>query len=238
MDNDTTILGLLTTKIGSADWNNWQIQRWQWYDYVRLVNTAASTQSLNFFSTPQGGADPVSATIKTLEQTNMVKSNTFGQQYFVVQQIRTHLNYLVRARQNATTAARTDYSLNQYTASVKYKQALLTGVLNMTIGQKQYFDINQPFRRAPAGFGVTAVVVPFDRTAEPLGNVHIQQSNNLSDVYSLTPPQLIEPEQLFQITIDFPDLGYDFHNVFVSAAQNANIEAGVILDGYLARPVQ
>lgn len=238
--NDQAILGSLVQKIGSADWSKWQIQRYQYYDFVRVPNTGASTTSLSFFSTPQGGVDPTSSTAKTLEQTNMVKSATFGQVYFIMQQLRTHLRPLPKARQNATVAATTTFSFDQLTIANKLRAAFSTGVLNFAIGQKAYFDIEQPFRTAPAGYGMgsNTVIVPFDRATNSAGNAFIEQSNNLSDVYVMSPPQLIEPEQTFQLTIDFPDLGVNFASAYVSNAQNANVEAGVILDGYIARPVQ
>lgn len=240
MNNDQSILGLLVNKIGSANWQQWQVQRFQWYDFVRVTNTGALTTSLTFFSIPQGGTDPVSATAKTKEQTNMVKANSFGQQYFIVQQIRTEIKNLVKARQTANTAADTDHSFDQIIMANRLRSVYGQGVLNFTIGQKAYFDINQPFRRCPPGYGLGngTVVVPFNRATSSTGNAYVAQSNNMSDIYSLTPPQLIEPEQTFQITIDFPQLGYNFASVFVAAGENANVEAGVILDGYLARPVQ
>lgn len=239
MNNDQQILGMLTQKIGSANWTQWQIQRWQWYDYVRLAYTAASTTTLNFFTIPQGGVDPNSALAKTLEDTNMVKASTFGQQYFIIQQVRTHLQAAPKKRQNATVQAYTTHSLDQLVFTQAYKNAMQRGVMNITIGQKLYFDINQPWRAMPPGFGLTNIVVPFDRTASSTGNAFIQQSNNMDDIYSLTPPQLVEPEQTFQIQISFPDTnGYNFHNTFDASGQDAYVNAGVILDGYLARPVQ
>lgn len=240
--SDQSILGMLVNKIGSADWSKWQIQRWQYYDYVRMASAASSTVSLSFFSTPQGGQDPVGANIKTLEQTNMVKASSFGQVYFIIQQIRTQIRPLVKCRQNATVAATTTYSLDQLTISQRLRNAMSTGVLNLAIGQKAYFDIVQPWRNAPPGFGLgsNAVVVPFANVnaAAALGNAYLEQSNNLNDVYNLSPPQLVEPEQTFQCSVDFPDLGYDFSACLANNAQNAYVEAGVIFDGFLARPVQ
>jgi hypothetical protein len=240
--SDQSILGALVNKIGSADWSKWQIQRWQYYDFVRCASAAASTTTLSFFTTPQGGADPVSATVKTLEQTNMTKSSTFGQVYFIIQQIRTQLRPLVKARQTANTLASTVYSLDQLTISQRLRTAFSTGLLNLAIGQKGYFDIIQPFRNAPPGFGLgsNTVVVPFSNVnaAAALGNAYLEQSNNLADVYNLSPPQLVEPEQTFQCQIQFPDLGYNFSACLVNNGENAYVEAGVIFDGFLARPVQ
>jgi len=240
--SDQSILGALVARIGSANWSQWQIQRWQYYDFVSMASAASSTTSLSFFTTPQGGADPVSARPKTLEQTNMVKSSTFGQVYFIIQQIRTQIRPLVKARQTANTLASTVYSLDQLTISQRLRTAFSVGVFNLAIGQKGYFDIVQPFRNAPPGFGLGSgtVVVPFSNVnaAAALGNAYVEQSNNLADVFNLSPPQLVEPEQTFQCTIDFPDLGYNFSSCLVNNTENAYVEAGVIFDGFLARPVQ
>jgi hypothetical protein len=234
MNNDTSILNLLSARIGSADWSKWQIQRWTYWDYVRVPATGAL--SLSFFTAPQGSLDPVSATVKTLEQTNVPKARAFGQVYFIIQQIRTDLRMLPKARQTATTIATTDYSLNQLTAARQLRAASYLGVLNISIGQKDFFDILAPFRRCPAGFGLTNVRVPFARASNTAGNAFWQPSNSLSDVYSLSPPQMVEPEQTIEPTIDYTDVTPVFTDVFGS--ESANVEAGLILDGYLARPVQ
>ena len=241
--NDQSVLGLLSQQIGSADWSKWQIQRWQYFDFVAVPFAAATTASLSFFTNPLGSQDPTSALVKTLEQTNLVKPSTFGQVYFIIQQIRCVLKPLVKARQAAGPAGYTDYSFDQLIMTEKLTQAFSTGVMNLQIGQKAYFDIVQPWRNAPPGYGLGThtVVVPFSRLANVAGNAFVEQSNNLADVYSLTPPQLIEPEQTFTCTIDFQDLGLDFTLAFNNdgaTKANGKVEAGVIFDGYQARPVQ
>jgi hypothetical protein len=235
---------MLVNQIGSANWNHWQIIRYTFYDYARFANTGALTTSINLFSVPLGGADPVSALTKTTEQTNMVQAAQFGQQYFVIQQIRTHLFPQPKARQNAAVAATTTYTYDQAILAAQIRTVLSTGILSMVIGQKAYFDISQPMRTAPPGFGLSQVIAPFDYTTAVAANANapinafVAQSNTMDDVYNLTPPQLIEPAQTFQMTLSFPDLGYNWQNTLDAAAQNANVDIGVILDGYLARPMQ
>ena len=75
----------LQAKVGSANWNDWQLVRQPQYDYARLP--AAGTNSLNFFVNPAGSTDPVSTLQKTQEDTNLVKTGSFGQVYFIIQQI-------------------------------------------------------------------------------------------------------------------------------------------------------
>lgn len=231
-------IGLLMQQIGSAQWNNYNVLRWTWYDYVSIYATAASTNPWTFFAVAQGGADPVSGRVKTFEQTNMAQQGQFGQQYFVIQQLRMHLALLPKVRQNATVAAETAFSYDQLVWSNKFLQALLTGVLTINIGAKLYFQNMQPLRILPPGFGLGQVIVPFDSATNAAGNAYVAQSNNLDDVYNLTPPQMIEPTQTFTAQMTFPDNGYDFHNAFDAAAQPAGVECGLILDGYTLRPVQ
>lgn len=239
---DQAAIGLLVNQIGSANWAQWQIIRYPFYDYVQFAATGALTTPLSFFTNPLGQVDPVSAVAKTTEQTNMQQSGQFGQQYFVIQQIRTHLFLLPKARQNGTVAATTTYTADQELVMSEIRNVMNTGYLVFSIGQKLYFDIEQPFRTAPSGFGLGRVIVPFDfvvsAAAGVQGNAFIQGSENLADVYNLTPPQLIEPAQTFQIQLQFPDRGYNWHNKLDAAAQNAVVQAGILLDGYLARPMQ
>jgi hypothetical protein len=239
---DQAAIGLLVNQIGSANWRQWQVVRYTFWDYAQFTATGALTTAINLFSIPLGNQDPVSAAAKTLEDTNMIQAGQFGQNYFVIQQIRTHLYLLPKARQNATVAATTTYSYDQEVVSAQIRAVMQTGVLNVTIGQKAYFDFQQPFRNNPPGFGLSNVIVPYDFvTANAAGrqcNAYVAQSASLADVYNLTPPQLIEPAQIFTMQLNFPDLGYNWHNVLDAAAQNANVKVGVILDGYLARPMQ
>jgi hypothetical protein len=241
---DQSAIGMLVNQIGSANWSQWQIIRYTFYDYARFANTGALTTSINLFSVPLGGADPVSGLTKTTEQTNMVQAAQFGQQYFVIQQIRTHLFPQPKVRQNAAVAATTTFTYDQAILAAQIRTVLSTGILSMVIGQKAYFDISQPMRTAPPGFGLSQVIAPFDYTTAVAANANapinafVAQSNTMDDVYNLTPPQLIEPAQTFQMTLSFPDLGYNWQNTLDAAAQNANVDIGVILDGYLARPMQ
>jgi hypothetical protein len=231
-------IGMLVSQIGSANWANWQWDRWTYYDHVRVTNAAASNNQIVFFTNVGGAVDPVSGLQKNLEWTNLTQQGQFGQQYFIIQEIRTLLALVPKARQNATVAATTTYTYDQFVATQRLLTAWLTGVFDMVIGNKNYFHIAQPFRTAPPGFGVTQVIVPYDLTTSATGNAYASQSNALADVWGVSPPQLIEPSQQFTATISFPDLGYNFHNCLDASGQNANVEAGCYLDGYLFRPVQ
>lgn len=246
---DQTALGLLVQQVGSANWAQWQILRYDFYDYVWYPyapsGAAVILTPLNFFAVALGGVDPnaPAGTVKTTEDTNMVQASQFGQNYMVVQQIRTHLHLKPKIRQNTTVGTTTTYTYDQEVVSAALRAIMGTGLLTINIGQKLYFDIHQPFRTAPPGFGLGQVIVPYDyataNAASRASNVFISQSNSLDDVYNLTPPQLIEPAQTFQATLAYPDGTVNpFYHALDAAAQNAYVQAGLIFDGYLARAMQ
>lgn len=238
--NGNAAIGLLMQTIGSAQWNNYQVLRWIWYDYVSIGATGLINTPLTFFAVANGNADPVSGRIKNLEQTNMGQQGQFGQQYFVIQQIKMHLNGLPKSRQNATVAAETAFSYDQLIFANRFRSMLSTGVLSVVIGQKLYYQNVQPLRDMPPGFGLNDdVIVPYDSATNAAGNAYIAQSQNLDDVYDLgAVPQMIEPTQTFTAQMTFPDLGYNWAAVYDAAGQPAGVECGLILDGYTIRPVQ
>ena len=233
--NNQTVLRTLQGRIGSADWSKWQIHRWQFYDYVRY--TAAGVAQLTFFANPLGSTDPVSALAKTLEQTNVPKARTFGQVYFIINQIRTHIMIVPRARQVAAVTNVTDWLfVAAHTALTTLINDLShQGVLNIKIGQKDYFDIDQPFTNCPPGFGIH-INQWCGVTAATAGAVKVfRQSPNAEDVYDVSPPQMVEPEQTIEATIDFPNGNTPSIAGLVGPPV---VDIGLIFDGYIARPAQ
>lgn len=234
---EVQLLRNLQKRIGSANWNQWQIQRWMYYDYVRYTNAGVS--ELAFFANPLGTTDPVSTLAKTLEQTNLTKTRTFGQVYFIIQQIRTHIHVLPKQRQNATIIADTTVVLNEYEDLYKVLFNILNqGVLQIGIGQKAYFDIVQPFRQCPPGFGIhLQEIAVAGTTANGQQNMTWQQSPYQNDVFNVTPQQMVEPEQNVDMKITF-DNGLSPVLTNVVDGTDARVDIGVILDGYIVRPQQ
>lgn len=234
---EVQLLRNLQQRIGSANWNQWQIQRWHYYDYIRY--TAAGVSELSFFANPVGTTDPVSTLAKTLEQTNLSKSRSFGQVYYIIQQIRTHVHVLPKQRQNATIIADTTVVLNEYEDLYKVLYNLLNqGVLQIKIGQKDYFDIVRPFRQCPPGFGINLSETSIAGTvANGQQNLVWQQGPNQNDVYNVTPQQMIEPEQNIEAKITF-DNGVSTAITGVVDAVDARVDIGLLFDGYIVRPQQ
>lgn len=223
---------MLQARIGSADWNNWQIHRWQYWDYVRYPG--AGTLQLSFFANPTGSTEPTSGLAKTMEITNNPKARSFGQVFFVIEKIRTHLSLLPKNRQPAAISSDADVLFTTFKNVMDEVQNIsIAGVLNFLIGQKQYFQILQPFRFCPPGFGVNII----HHAALIDWSKWFQLSPNDHDTYQLSPAQLIEPEQTIDLTIDFPEgVPAALTNTVNSATPS--LDVGVILDGYIARPAQ
>lgn len=220
----------LQKRLGSANFCDWQTQRFQIYDYVRL--NPLGTNQISFFNAPIGTVDPVSLAVKNLEQTNVQKSRSFGQMYFICDSIKTHIHFLPKVRQSAELSADALVA-STATAGMQMLRGLIqSGVLNIKLGAKDYFDIPTPFRFCPPGFGVDV-----QQYAAPLVGVAqlTRQSNNPADVYRLTPEQLIEPEQTIEATIDFY-VGNTPN--FDALADTPLFNVGLILDGWVARPMQ
>lgn len=237
--NNLQVLSLLQSTYGSANWNNWTVNRWDFYDYVRYP--VGGTVSLAFFNIAQGGVDPNSSLAKSLEQCNVPKARSFGQVYFILQQIRVHASILPKARQHATIQADTAVTYQAMTNMMsKYLELTRRGVLNVQIGQKQYFDIEQPLTMAPPGFGID-IKQHASSYVSAAGlwtsdSVWVQQNPSSQNVYSLAIPQVIEPEQTVDVTIDYPSTSPVFTGLV--DAVDPRIDIGVIFSGYIARPAQ
>jgi len=245
------IIDSLQKRFGSADFSRYQVVRGQKYDFCRLL--AAGTNSVSFFSNPIGATDPgAGATLfKTLEQTNLVKNASFGQEYFALTQIRTYANFVCQARQGFTTG--TNFTYRGYTALAdsameKLQTVLNNGVLEISFAQKLYYQIARPFIQCPAGFGIDVQSLASSRTGnaaetQPEGTNWLARPDyRATAVYNIDPIQIIEPEIQIQAAINFPNGNTpNFTNTALDTAngtQTPSIELGLIFDGYVIRPSQ
>jgi len=246
------ILDSLQKRFGSADFSRYQVVRGQKYDFCRLQNGATTASSVSFFSNPIGAADPAAPTVfKTLEQTNLVKNASFGQEYFALTQIRTYANFVAQARQG--TAVGKNFVFRGYTAltnsAMEQLQTLMsTGVLEIKFAQKLYYQIARPFVQCPPGFGIDVQSLASSRTGNA-AETQVADTNWLvrpdyrgSSVYNIDPIQIIEPEIQIQAALTFP--GGNAPSFLDSALTTGNstftpaIELGLIFDGYVIRPSQ
>jgi hypothetical protein len=245
------IIDSLQKRFGSADFSRYQVVRGQKYDFCRLL--AAGTNSVSFFSNPIGATDPgAGATLfKTLEQTNLVKNASFGQEYFALTQIRTYANFVCQSRQGFTTG--TNFTYRGYTALTdsameKLQTVLNGGVLEISFAQKLYYQIARPFIQCPAGFGIDVQSLASSRTGNAAEtqacdtNWLARPDYRATAVYNIDPIQIIEPEIQIQAAINFPNGNTpNFTNSALDTAngtQTPAIELGLIFDGYVIRPSQ
>lgn len=244
------IIDSLQKRFGSADFSRYQVVRGQKYDFCRLAT--AGTNSVSFFSNPLGAADPAATNLfKTLEQTNLVKNASFGQEYFALTQIRTYANFVPQARQGFT--AGTLFTYRGYTAVTdsamqKLQTVMNSGVLEIRFAQKLYYQIARPFIQCPAGFGIdiqSLASVRNGNAAEDQGpdtNWIARPDHRATAVYNIDPIQIIEPEIQIQAAINFPNgntpnfTGSALDST--SGAVTPAIELGLIFDGYVIRPSQ
>ncbi len=234
-----SVLAQLQATIGSANWNSWTLNRWDFYDYVRYP--AAGTTKLSFFNIAQGGVDPNSSLPKTLEQTNVPKARSFGQVYFIVEQIRFHYSILPKTRQPSGISS--DANLVSQTVSKampKMSELIRCGWLQSRIGTKDWWQINRPGEMCPPGFGVRILQhgskYQSAATAFTQASSWVQQNSDPDDVYSVSVSQLIEPEQTFEASLNWASTSPAFTGLVDSA--DLAIDIGMYLSGYIARPGQ
>ena len=246
------IINQLQQRFGSADFSKYQVVRGQKYDFVRVLS--AGTNSISFFSNPIGASDPGaggSGIFKTLEQTNLVKSASFGQEYFALTQIRTYLNFVPQARQPGTPG--TNFVYRGYTALAdsameKLNDMAHRGVLQIKLAQKLYYQVSRPFIMCPPGFGIDVASLASSRTGVNETQVsdtnwRVQLDPRSQSIYNIDPIQIIEPEIQIEAAITFPDGNTpDFSACALTTAgvlgSAASVEVGLIFDGYVIRPSQ
>lgn len=229
-------ISALEQRVGSADWSRWTQNRWMFYDYVRL--NPLGTNLIPFFNVPIGQNDPVSGTVKSLEQTNVAEVRAFGRVNYLVKSIRTHIRIMPKARQVAGVVALTSlYSTgitNPMTAALE--TFMRQGMLLITLGQKEYMDIPQPFINCPPAFGLDFHQVP--AYGANIFQTWVLQGNDPLDLYSVKPEQLIEAGQTINASMVFENANTPVLTNTITGGFTPVIEVGLILDGFILRPVQ
>jgi hypothetical protein len=236
MTNSQKIISQIDQKFGTAVKGKFEAIRFQYYDYVRLPT--GGTNRLTFFSNPIGAVDPTSGLAKTLEETNIRRSGELDER-FAIMQVRTTIDVLPIKRQPASIVALPSAAVQSMTTTHQALRNLnFQGVLSVNFGQKNFIQIEQPFQTCPPGYG------PSIKTISGVGasgfapiSQYASQSVDPRDVYVMDPAIFVEKGQTFGATIDF----YMNNSVtlpVVTGSDKAAVNIGVILDGYVIRPVQ
>jgi hypothetical protein len=224
-------------KYGTFDPSKLQVQRWQYYDNVRL--NVAGTNRLTFFANPIGAVDPVSGLNKSLEEVNIRRSGELDEA-FVIMALKTEVAILPMSRQPAGVSAVTNAVVQALTpVHAALRNLYMQGVLSVAYGQKQYIQIEQPFQWCPPGYGPSIRTISASDTgaaAFPPLSQHLRPSNDPRDIYQMTPPIMVEKGQTFSAQIDF----FNANTPVIPQVGGANvaINIGVTFDGYVLRPIQ
>lgn len=236
MTNSQMVLAALGSKYGTQDSASLQIQKWSYYDFVRLP--VAGTNRLTFFSNPIGSVDPVSGLAKTLEETNIRRSGEFDYP-FVIMEIATVIEILpVNGRQAAAIQALTTAVQGGMTTVHRALRNMANlGVLSVQFGQKNYVQIESPFQRCPPGYGPSIRSVSgLVGVTLPTEALYYSQSVDPRDKYVVSPPTMIEKGQTLQAVIDF--LLINSPTIPQIESEDVAVNVGLEFNGYVVRPLQ
>lgn len=233
--NSADALRYLQAAFGSANYRSWQYLRQLFWDYQNYPEAGQSV--FNFFGRAPGGT-------VTLQDTNMPKASSFGQQHFLVKAIRTRLFIKTWDLQlwdglDATTLA-SDYLMG----------FLHAGVLKWDINARNYLTLPKPFLYAPPGGGeeqhrnrgIDALTLsegtPNTLLTFTSAPPYATQTNQEDGVFLVDPNVLIEAEQNFAVSIEFPSGLVPVIGTGITDDTSNPLKIGVELDGILFRPVQ
>ena len=235
-----SIISAASQKFGVIDYTRWQAIRWQWYSYITYPS-AGSTE-LNFFGQVAGQAGV------TLQDTNLPKAGSFGQTHFQLKSISTDIQIASNDVDGFTRANQATID-TRATASDFIGGFVQAGVLNFNVGARPFATIVKPFQYAPPPGSpldydntyvnqISAAPVPAAGAAQVVGVPWITQTKMRSNVYFVDPNILIEAEQQFNVSLQFPSGIVPVLATNVVNDSTNPLKVGVILDGLLLRPVQ
>jgi hypothetical protein len=229
------IISGLQTRFGSVDYSSFQSVRAQYYSYV-TYNTAGVTQ-LNFFGSTAGQPGI------TLQDTNIPKTGSFGQQHFLIKSIGTHIKF--KNTDDLTAFDGTDAST---IASDMLFGFVNAGFLRFSIAARDFLQLPKPFQYAPplAGntlvnvSGITGLTAPLTAAAGTLTSdtPYVTQTIDRANCFRLDPNILVEAEQQFSVTIEFPTGSVPVIATGIFNDSTNPLKIGVWLDGVILRPMQ
>ena len=235
-----SIISAASQKFGVIDYSRWQAIRWQWYSYITYPS--AGTTELNFFGQVAGQAGV------TLQDTNLPKAGSFGQTHFQLKSISTDIQINNNDVDGFTRA-------NQATIDTRALSSdflggfVQAGVLRFSVGARPFATIVKPFQYAPPPGSpldydntfvnqISAAPVPAAGASDVVGVPWVTQTKLRNNVYFVDPNILIEAEQQFNVSLQFPSGAVPVLATNVVNDSSNPLKVGVILDGLLLRPVQ
>lgn len=223
--SDNEALQALQAQYGSVDASKVQSRRRQYYSYVQYPLAGQSV--FNFFSIPIGQSNR--------QLTNIQQGGNLDNP-FLIKAIR--LGFFIQDTAQGTWAG-TNVSTLYSDLVAGFAQA---GFLKFIIGSKEWLYLPSPFLYAPPAYGdprsynagsnitqATAVNI----TAAPYAALQSKKSA----AYLLQPSPLINENQNFRITIEYPQGLIPVISTGVVTGGNPLL-IGIQLDGIEVRPVQ
>jgi len=135
-----TYINALSNRFGVIDYSRWQAIRWQWYSYLPYPSAGAS--ELTFFGQVAG------QTGVTLQDTNLPKAGSFGQNQFLLKSISTDIRIPNDDTDGFTLANQATLDTRAL-ASDFLNGFVQAGVLSLNIGARPFATIVKPFQYAP-----------------------------------------------------------------------------------------
>jgi len=235
-----SIISAASQKFGVIDYSRWQAIRWQWYSYITYPS--AGTTELNFFGQVAGQAGV------TLQDTNLPKAGSFGQTHFQLKSISTDIQINNNDVDGFTRANQASIDTRAL-ASDFLGGFVQAGVLRFNVGARPFATIVKPFQYAPPPGSpldydntfvnqISAAPVPAAGASDVIGVPWVTQTKIRNNVYFVDPNILIEAEQQFNVSLQFPSGIVPVLATNVVNDSSNPLKVGVILDGLLLRPVQ
>jgi hypothetical protein len=218
---------------GSTNYKLWSDIRRPWYSKVNYPE--AGQQQLTFFSSVAGQGTT------TLDDTNIPKSNSFGQQHVVVKSIQLGLwvktwDLYAWAGTNASTLV-----------SDLLAGFVQAGVLTLTVNNRAQVQLPKPFLYAPIGGGPEQIytaglstltltegtpnVIATSISAAPYAEI-----SGYRNSFILDPQLMIEAEQNFSLTLDFPSGLVPVLGTDVTDDTSNPLKVVAIIDSVTIRP--
>lgn len=211
---DQNFLAALQAQYGSWIVGGVQVVRYAYYS-KQTYSTAGST-SYSFFG------DVVGQNGVTEFTTNMTRANSFSQRDMLIRAIRTQLYFPASTIKVAAAAVTTGY------LGMLHDVSHSASLLRLKIQDKEYLKIAEPLLYMPFGSGIDSAVASYSLASAADGSMSYGVIGpRKDDVFIYDPPQLIESEVVFNLTIEY--------NAAVSVTTAGVI--AVFLDGIVFRGV-
>ena len=220
--SDSEFVQSLQAKYGSIDASQVQTRRRQYYSFVSYP--LAGSVRLQFFSQGLGQVNR--------QLTNIQQAGTLDNP-FLVKAIRT--KYFIQTPGTSSAATADASSL----FSDLYNGLFSAGVLIFKIGSKEWLDIPTPFMFAPPAYGRSTYRSSVAGGATGAAGVaqYADLQSRREAAFLMSPSVLINQDQNFQITIEYPS-GAIPVIATTPVTVNNPLYVGVELDGIEIRPVQ